>query len=98
MHMGKHIIFFGAILLMAGCWNSDLRGTWSKSNDGNTYLVVAENNCKKCPLIVDGKPWNHPVGEAGRIDPGHHKIGENGGEIWFDVPSGRVYRFNYWGP
>lgn len=31
------------------------------------------------------------------IEPGHHRI-SCGGELEFDVPSGFVYKFRYWGP
>jgi hypothetical protein len=79
------------------CRHSDLRGSWSKSEDGFTYLVVAEKNCDDCPMLVDGRRWKYAVGEAGRIDPGTHRI-ENPGEIEFTVPAGTIYRFKYWGP
>ena len=85
-------------MMVVGCGHSDLRGSWSKSKDGNTYLLVAENDCDNCPVVVDGKLWVHRIGEAGRIDPGPHKIGKNGGEMTFHVPSGNVYSFKYWGP
>jgi hypothetical protein len=85
------------VLLIAACDHSDLRGHWSDSKDGNTYLVVADANCVSCPMLVDGKLWKYGVGVAGRIAPGSHKI-ENPGEIMFNVPAGTVYRFDYWGP
>ena len=80
------------------CDHSDLRGSWHKSRDGKTYLAVTDDNGGQCGGIrVDGRPWNHPIGEAAAIDPGHHDI-SCGGEIAFDVPIGVVYKFNYWGP
>jgi hypothetical protein len=79
-------------------YHSDLRGTWRKSTDGKTYLAVVDDNDGQCgPLTVDGKPWSHPIGEAGLVNPGRHKIA-CGGEIGFDIRPGVVYKFNYWGP
>lgn len=83
---------------MNGCGHSDLRGTGSKSKDGNTYLIVVENDCDSCPLIVDGSPWKYAIGTPGKVTPGKHTIGSNGGEIFFNIPDGSVYKFNYWGP
>lgn len=82
----------------AGCGESDLHGTSSPSKDGKTYLAVADNNGGGCgPIKVDGKLWQHPIGEAGQIEPGRHTI-ECGGEIGFDIRPGVVYKFSYWGP
>ena len=95
---GQLAILAAICALIGGCGHSDLRGSWSNSKDGYTYLIVADNDCENCPLVVDGKPWRYKVGEAGRVDPGLHKLGENGGEITFNVPARTVYRFTYWGP
>ena len=85
-------------LYCVGCGESDLRGTWSPSKDGNTYLAVVDDNGGYCgPIKVDGKVWPHKIGEAGRIQPGNHTIA-CGGEIGFDIRPGVIYRFNYWGP
>ena len=87
-----------AIYAAFWCYHSDLRGTWRKSSDGKTYLAVVDDNGGYCgPLTVDGKPWPHPIGDAGLVNPGRHKI-RCGGEIEFDIHPGVVYRFNYWGP
>ena len=81
-----------------GCDENDLRGSWSPSKDGKTYLAVADDNGGHCgPIKVDRKIWPHRVGEAAQIKPGNHTI-ECGGEIGFDIRPGVVYRFSYWGP
>lgn len=97
--MRHPLLILGAICFIAGCGprQSDLRGSWSKSKDGYTYLVVTKKDCKSCPIFVDGKQWKHAVGEPGRIAPGTHKI-ENPSEIDFNIPAGTVYKFDYWGP
>lgn len=98
--MRYSLLIFGlACLAIAGCGpkQSDLRGSWSKSTDGHSYLVVAQKDCESCSILVDGKPWKYAVGKAGRIDPGTHTI-QNPSEITFNIPAGTVYRFDYWGP
>jgi hypothetical protein len=92
------ILMFAALLACVACSEGDLRGSFKASQDGQTYLVVADDNGGHCgPIKIDGKVWPHRIGQAGRIDPGHHTI-ECGGEIGFDIRSGVVYRFDYWGP
>jgi hypothetical protein len=92
-------IFTGAFV---ACNESDLRGSWHKSKDGRAYLTVGDDNGGQCEMRVDGKPWNHPVGEAALIEPGHHKIScgwDSPGWVFeFDIPKGISYKFNYWGP
>ena len=83
-----------------------LRGDATHSPDGLTYLVIEDDNGGSCgDLIVDGRRWPHPVGVAGRIEPGTHAIdcgsleefdGHNA--IQFHIPHGVVFRFDYWGP
>ena len=83
---------------ITACDDGHLRGNVSPSSDGKTYLAVDDDNGGHCgPIIVDGKIWKHKIGEAGPISPGRHKI-ECGGWINFDIPSGVVFRFDYWGP
>lgn len=85
-------------ILCVACDDGDLRGTFRKSKNGKTYLIVADDNGGQCGGIrVDGKPWAHTIGEAALIDPGPHRI-SCGGEIGFEIPKGVVYKFNYWGP
>jgi hypothetical protein len=87
-----------ALVSCIACGDSDLRGTYKPSGDGNTYLAVVDDNGGHCgPLTVDGKLWRHKIGEAAPIEPGHHTIA-CGAEIQFDIPRDVVYKFDYWGP
>ena len=89
-------IVFGAVSF--SCGHSDLRGTWKYSGDGNTYLIVADDDGGQCPVKLDGEVWHHLKGEPGRVDSGPHEIWACGGKSGFDIPKGAVYSFNYWGP
>jgi hypothetical protein len=96
----KHLVLltFAALLGCVACSKGSLRGTATPSQDGQTYLVVADDNGGHCgPIKVDGKVWPHPVGEAGPILPGHHTI-QCGLDIEFDIRPGVVFKFDYWGP
>jgi hypothetical protein len=74
------------------------RGKVSKSSDGNTYLAIDELDGPACTAVyVDGKPWPHPVGMAGAIEPGEHEI-KCLAPIRFSIEPGTVFRFRYWGP
>lgn len=85
-------------LILVGCEDGDLRGKFSKSADGKTYLAVTDDNGGKCgPLTIDGKNWEKPINRPREIVPGKHVI-KCGGEIGFTVPAGVTYKFNYWGP
>jgi hypothetical protein len=85
-------------LFCVACSQRDLRGSFAASKDGKTYLAVVDDNGGQCgPLTVDGKPWSHPIGEAGLVNPGRHKI-RCGLAIEFDIRPGVVYKFDYWGP
>ena len=85
-------------LICVGCDDSDLRGKFSKSVDGKTYLAVIDDNGRKCGSItVDGKDWERPIDRPREIAPGKHVI-KCGGEIGFTIPEGVTYKFNYWGP
>jgi hypothetical protein len=100
MHMRIAIRVTASALLVAcvGCGESDLRGSWRRSRDGNTYLAVTDDNGGHCGgIFLDGKPWKHPIGEPALVEPGRHTI-QCGGSIGFDVPAGTVYKFDYWGP
>jgi hypothetical protein len=91
-------VAFFAVLSCVGCGKRDLRGSFEASHDGKTYLAVIDDNGGHCgPIRLDGKAWPHPIGKAGYIDPGHHTI-SCGGEIEFEIPSGVVFKFDYWGP
>src|SRR4051812_23143518 len=85
-------------LACISCKQGDLRGTFEKSMDGFTYLVVADDNGGHCgPIWVDGRVWQHKIGEAARIQSGVHRI-RCCGELAFRIPEGDVYKFSYWGP
>jgi hypothetical protein len=93
------IVVAGVIAFFVVNRNGDLRGTWTASKDGKTYLIIENaDGYPDRPILVDGSPWLQPVGLAGRIEPGVHSIGCCGGEIGFRIRPGVVYRFNYWGP
>lgn len=93
-----YIFIVIAALSVVACSDGYLRGSVEKSNDGKTYLSVVDDNGGKCgPIIIDGKIWPYKIGEAGAISPGHHKI-ECGGWVEFEIPSGVIFHFDYWGP
>lgn len=78
--------------------SSSLRGRAVVSPDGETYLVVDDDNGGGCgPIRVDGKVWKYPIGSPGPIAAGNHVIA-CGGEIEFVVPTGKTFHFDYWGP
>lgn len=91
-----------ALCAVAGCGDSNLRGSFSKSEDGETYLAVVDDNNGSCvPSKIDDKVWPHPVARAARIEPGNHVIScgtDAGSKISFTVPEGTVFKFDYWGP
>lgn len=81
-----------------GCRDRELRGYSKPSRDGQTYLVVDDDNGGGCgPILVDGKRWPHPIHTPGPIAPGEHVIG-CGGEIRFGIKAGMIFHFDYWGP
>ena len=80
------------------CDDGILRGYLEKSSDGETYLVIEDDNGGACgPILVDSKEWPHAIGEPGLIGAGIHRI-ECGGEMEFSIESGAVFHFDYWGP
>lgn len=91
--------------LCTGC-PKNLRGSWSRSKDGRTYLAVAEvdgGGGGRCDnVFVDKKLFPHPIGAPHLTTPGKHTIScntaESGSEIGFEIPAGVIYRFDYWGP
>ena len=86
------------VLFLSGCDDGHLRGKVTESSDGETYFAVIDNNGGHCgPILLDGIEWIHPVGEKAKIIPGRHTI-KCGSTISFEVPSGVLYEFDYWGP
>jgi hypothetical protein len=87
-----------ACLAILGCGDRQLRGTAEPSDDGKTYLAVADDGNGACrPIYVDGELWPHAVDVAVEVAPGSHTI-SCGGDISFEIPAGTVFRFDYWGP
>jgi hypothetical protein len=85
-------------ITIIACGERELRGTVSESEDGRTYLIIADDNGGGCaPIRVDGQVWAHALGEPGSIEPGSHRI-ECGTTLEVDVQQGTVFEFSYWGP
>jgi hypothetical protein len=86
-------------LMLFACTKRDLRGQSTRSEDGRTYLVIAESpGC--AAFHVDGRPWPHALGARGRSAPGLRRIACSDGsnEIVFELKQGTIFRFDYWGP
>lgn len=87
-----------SIVTMIGCQKRDLRGKAEPSKDGQTYLVVDDDNGGACgQIFIDGKQWTHKTHEQGTITPGRHTI-KCGTEIEFEIQQATIFYFNYWGP
>ena len=92
------ILGLSLMALTVGCVDSELRGSVEPSNDGKTYLVIADDNGGACgPILLNGKQWPHAVGVPGEIMPGKQTI-QCGGSLEFNVQDGVVFIFDYWGP
>lgn len=95
-------IAIGIALSVAGIFyfadRKPLRGSIKNSEDGKTYLIIADDNRTACrEILVDGRKWPHPKNVPGEVMPGSHLL-HCGGEIQFDIPAGVVFTFDYWGP
>ena len=54
MHLARLPLWLGLVAAV-GCASRDLRGRSTPSKDGQTYLVIADDNGGKCgPMRVDG--------------------------------------------
>jgi len=94
--MARILIFI--LLVLASCKGDDyLRGSVIRSEDGKTYLSIVDDNGGHCDIYVDDKLWSYTIDEAGIILPGTHKI-SCGVDIWFEIPEGKIFQFDYWGP
>lgn len=93
-------ILIGLLFAMGSvaCDDGYLRGDVSPSPDGKSYFGVIDDNGGRCgPIKVDGKDWALPMGQVSVIEPGNHTI-ECGADMSFTIPSGVVFKFDYWGP
>lgn len=89
---------FAIVVAIAGCDDGYLRGDVSKSPDGKTYFAVIDDNGGQCgPMKFDGSVWHHAIGEIAEVKPGRHTL-ECGTPISLEVPSGVIFKFDYWGP
>jgi hypothetical protein len=90
-------------LALTACDPGSLRGSIEASEDGGTYLVIADDNGGGCDAIkVDGKVWPLALERAGSISPGPHVVecsAENAAAgVPIVIPEGMVFTFDYWGP
>ena len=100
--------FISLILLLAfagtSCKQRDLRGWWEPSKDGKTYFVLEDPDGKNCPpIFIDGQRWESAIGTKTEIPNGAHSITCGIGAdinqgVGFEVRSGTIYHFDYWGP
>ena len=98
MSVLRHRLRWLALLATVGCTSRQLRGRSTPSENGGTYLVIADDNGGRCgPLHVDGVPWPHAVGAPGAVRPGEHVV-ECGTKITIRVDSATTFRLDYWGP
>ena len=83
---------------MVGCQKKqDLRGEAEPSADGQTYLVMENDNGGACgPIRVDGKRWTYPVHVRGVITPGRHVI-KCGTEIEFEIQPVKNFKYLWLG-
>jgi len=89
---------FAIVAAVTSCDDGYLRGEVSKSADGKTYFAVIDDNGGQCgPMKLDGIVWHHSIGEIAEVNPGKHTL-ECGALISFMIPSGLIFKFDYWGP
>jgi len=97
---GLVICVVAVVVTSLACSEHELRGKWTRSADGKTYLVIDDDNGGACgSIFVDDVEWPRPLETPRPIAPGGHEIrcGDSGG-IHFEVPAGTTFYFNDWGP
>jgi hypothetical protein len=98
--MLRHVLRAAFVLtLLSACERKELRGQWTPSEDGKTYLMIVESpGCTS--FVVNGKPWPHPLRARGAVSPGVRRIAcvDGSNEVQFEVKAGTTFRFDYWGP
>lgn len=92
--------FVIAVAMCVGCDDRELRGKSLPSPDGETYLVIDDNNGGGCgPIRVDGQDWKFKIHVPGAIAPGVHKIGcGDSATLALEIREGTTFHFDYWGP
>lgn len=89
---------------LTGCEKRVLRGRIARSQDGQTYLSIDDDNGGKCPIFVDGKPWKRKIGSAAAMTPGDHTVtfkcwkNNSGADYGVTISRGTIFHFDYWGP
>src|ERR1035437_8890498 len=65
------LLAFLAFITLVACADRSVRGSFTVSQNGETYLIVADDNGGECrPILVGGKIWIYPIGQTGTIEPG----------------------------
>jgi hypothetical protein len=103
--MTKKLTIVVLVLVVFGTWfylysgrNRNLRGWWTATSDGKTYLVIEDRDgSEESRCTLDGQPWTYRDGQRGEIKPGVHELRCHM-KVGFNVPSGVEYHFDYWGP
>jgi hypothetical protein len=103
----RNIVGIGGTVFIAlslvGCDARSLRGSMAVSDDGSTYLVIADDNGGGCDAIkVDGTVWGYALDRAGPVAPGAHvvecSVGDSAAGVSIVIPEGMTFTFDYWGP
>lgn len=74
---------------------------WSKTSvpslDGKTYLVVDGKDPRACTMLIDGEVWPYKLNKPGKVSPGAHAFSCDS-PIGFEISTGTVFHYDYWGP
>ena len=74
-------------------WNKSV----APSSDGKTYLAVYGKDPRPCTMLVDGEVWPYKLNKPRVISPGAHAFSCDG-QIGFEISTGTVFHYDYWGP